>query len=174
MPHEPDIDEIKASIGRTLQEIRTQAGLTQDDIVARVKRLSRSYVSRIEHGRHLPSWAILRDWCHVCHTTPPQSIYRSYLHLIGTDPSAYAQLAPGSIATTAVALRFARVWQASDTIDDVASSMGMTRQAVTSKASQLRSHGIDLKRMRRRNYRDWDALRDMIDTPDPRDDADNS
>jgi hypothetical protein len=42
--------------------------------------------------------------------------------------------------------RFVTVWQASTSMDEVASAMGMTRLAVQSFAAKLRRSGVPLKR----------------------------
>ncbi|MBG0818369.1 helix-turn-helix transcriptional regulator [Planomonospora sp. ID82291] len=61
----PAVSQAKQALGARLRAIREAAGLTGRDLAARAGWHS-SKVSRIEHGRQLPSEADITAWCFHC------------------------------------------------------------------------------------------------------------
>ena len=66
----------------------------------------------------------------------------------------------GAIQRRISAEEFVIAWQKSDSLEDVAEVLGMTRMAVRQRAYAYRKHDIPLKSMRTGGRSvDWDSLR---------------
>ena len=63
---------------------------------------------------------------------------------------------------------FVLAWQGSETLDEVADKLEMSRMSVRQRAYSYRQHRVPLKSMRSSSRRvDWDALRAIAITADP-------
>ncbi|NUS71951.1 MAG: helix-turn-helix domain-containing protein [Corynebacteriales bacterium] len=71
---------VRASLGERLREIRADAGLTARALAQLAGWHDGSKVSKIEHGRQMPSASDIRAWCVSCGAEGETSELLSFLH----------------------------------------------------------------------------------------------
>lgn len=67
---------------------------------------------------------------------------------------------------------FIRIWQTSESREEVIRRTGMTSTTVSHRVKSYRARGVPLKIFKLRGcYKDWDALRDLARSLAPKPDA---
>lgn len=80
--------EARTALANQLREIRRRAGLSGRDL-GRLTRWHASKVSRIEHGRQMPSVADIRAWC--AHCGEPERVAEDLLAALHATESMWTQ-----------------------------------------------------------------------------------
>lgn len=147
-------DALRKRVGRVLSLARAGRGLRQDDLIAKIQSfaLTKSLLSRYEHGNVLPSIDRLREMLEACEAGPvPSEIDAAYRHLaLGANHLT-------QVIATEVTKEFIQTWVNFKTVPEVAESLGMSRKQVLWFATRLRAKGINLPKKARTSTsnEDW-------------------
>lgn len=144
-------------VGELLRRARLAVGLSPDQLRAKAKdrTLSRSILSRYEHGQVLPTLDRLKSLMAACDDVVPPDLCAAIMML--------AQEEPHMRQIESEWEKFVRAWQSSDCIADVAEKLGTTKLKVSVKAAYARKQGVPLKKMfhGRSGTVDWASLVDL-------------
>ena len=149
--------ELRQAVGDQLTAAMKKKKMTARQLIeaSGINNLTRSSVSLYCNGRVLPARDRLESMLRACGEEITEEI-----------EVAYHDAASGHLAQVGgleAAKEFVLAWQSSVSVGEVATKMGITRQAAYSRAKAYRAKGVRLKSFSSWSQTDTDALNDIID-----------
>lgn len=157
------IELVKELVAAEISAAREAAGLTLQQLASATRgerSLNPSSLSQYESGQVVPRWLRLCAILDACGRDPTEQLRRAY----NTLPEGRISQQVAAPRQMAEFKRFIRIWQSSQSVQEAADRLGISKAAASSRAAMFRRRGVPLRAMSRgRIDVDWIALRDFAE-----------